>query len=230
MNWYLQTGKNSDVVLNTRITYSRNLRNYRFAPTSLKEIEEIENEIKAKIYQIGYNLKFLKLKDMDEITKKSLQEKELITENIRKDKFISHSILINEEENICILINAENHLEIQVFNPGLEIENTFNLAKEVDEKINKNFDIAKSKKYGYLTTMPTNVGTGMKVNIELHLIGLNKTGNLRKILQVVNNFGIDLNQTNMQDIYETLSDRLKEIHDLMKKMKIHPNEENRNKL
>ena len=188
MNWYMQTGKDGDVVLNSKIQYSRNLRNYRYETKSLKEIQEIENMVKNNLASIGYNLKFLKLKDMDELTKKSLNEKGLIDEYSLNDNV---SVLVNDEENICIVINTQNHFEIQVFGTGMELENSFNFAKEIDKKIEEIFDIAKSKKYGYLTTSPMNVGTGLKATITIHLPGLTKTGNIRKISQTVNNFGLN---------------------------------------
>ena len=204
MNWYLQSGKNSDVVLNTQITFSRNLRNYKFATENQKEIQEIENLIKSNLPSLGYDLKLLKLKDMDKLTKMSLIEKGLIPEDIKEYS----SILINNEENICIIINSNDHIELQVFSAGMEIENAFNLAKEIDEKLNNTFDIAKSKKYGYLTTSPTNVGTGLIARATLHLPGLTKTGNIRKISKTLNNFGLNFigmylsNQEIVGDIYQ----------------------------
>ena len=205
MNWYMQTGKDGDVVLSSKINYSRNLRNYRFETKNIKEIQEIENLVKNNLPSIGYNLKFLKLKDMDELTKTSLIEKGLIDENLINN---NASILVNDEENICIVINTQNHFEIQVFSAGMELENTFNFAKEIDKKIEEIFDIAKSKKYGYLTTTPMSVGTGMRAIITIHLPGLTKTGNIRKILQTVNNFGLNFTAKYMKnsnvigDIYQ----------------------------
>ena len=205
MNWYMQTGKDGDVVLSSKINYSRNLRNYRFETKNIKEIQEIENLVKNNLPSIGYNLKFLKLKDMDELTKTSLIEKGLIDENLINN---NASILVNDEENICIVINTQNHFEIQVFSAGMELENTFNFAKEIDKKIEEIFDIAKSKKYGYLTTTPMSVGTGMRAIITIHLPGLTKTGNIRKVLQAVNNFGLNFTAKYMKnsnvigDIYQ----------------------------
>ena len=205
MNWYMQTGKDGDVVLSSKINYSRNLRNYRFETKNIKEIQEIENLVKSNLPSIGYNLKFLKLKDMDELTKTSLIEKGLIDENLINN---NASILVNDEENICIVINTQNHFEIQVFSAGMELENTFNFAKEIDKKIEEIFDIAKSKKYGYLTTTPMSVGTGMRAIITIHLPGLTKTGNIRKVLQTVNNFGLNFTAKYMKnsnvigDIYQ----------------------------
>ncbi len=189
-NWYIQSGKDSDVVISTRIRFARNIADYRFNPKK-EEAYEIEKNIEEKANEIGYNLKFLKLKNMDEITKLSLVEKNIISPElaVKEDK---GAILINEEENICIMINEEEHFRIQVFNSGLELENTLNLAIEVDEKIQELFNISKSKEYGYLTACPTNVGTGMRVSVMVHLPGLTRTGNIRKILNTITSFGMEI--------------------------------------
>lgn len=193
MNWYLQRGKDSDIVVNSKVTFSRNLRNFKFGTENLKDIQEIELDVKSKLPSLGYDLKFLKMKDMDMLTKHALLEKGLINEQATENKNNHISILINDDENICIMLNSQDHFEIQTFNSGMEIESTFHLAKEIDEKLDKTFDIAKSKKYGYLTTSPMNVGTGMNAMVTVHLPGLTKTGNIRKISQTVNNFGLSFN-------------------------------------
>ena len=199
MNWYLQRGKESDVVMNCKITYSRNLRNYKFGTQNPKEIQEIEDSVKSNLPSLGYNLKFLKMKDMDELTKNSLYEKGLINETVLEDKKNLTSILINDEENICVILNALDHFEIQIFSSGMELENAFNFAKEIDQKFEKTFDIAKSKKYGYLTTSPINVGTGLKAKVTVHMPGLTKTGNIRKISQTINNFGLNFSGMYVKD-------------------------------
>ena len=217
MNWYMQTGKDGDVVLNSKINFSRNLRNYRFETKDQKDIQEIENLVKTNLPSLGYGLKFLKLKDMDELTKKSLNEKGLIDDNSSND---NASILVNDEENICIIINAQNHFEIQVFSTGMELENSFNYAREIDQIIEKTFDIAKSKKYGYLTTSPMNVGTGLKATITIHLPGLTKTGNIRKISQTVNNFGLNFVAKYMKD-----SNAIGDIYQISNKQTLGASEE-----
>ena len=135
MSWYLESGKNSDVAISTRIRFSRNLQGFKFNLKSKTEIEKLKNKIKENVYAIGYELKFLELKDMDAITKMSLVEKNLISPEYALNKDENGAILINDEENICILINDEDHLKIQVFTSGFELENTLNYAIELDKKI-----------------------------------------------------------------------------------------------
>lgn len=175
MNWYMQSGNDSDVAISTRIRFARNLNGFKFNLTNKDEIEKIENKIKENLYAIGYSLKFFKLKDMDEITKTSLVEKNIVSPDFIVNNNETGSILINDEENICIMINEEDHLRIQVFNSGLDLENVLNLAVELDEKIGEVLNYAVSKKYGYLTSCPSNCGTGLRASVMLHLPALKLT-------------------------------------------------------
>ncbi len=189
MNWYLQSSENSDVIRSSRIRFVRNINGINFK-LGLKDREILENKIKDNIYNIGYGLKFLKLKDMDDITKRSLIEKNLISPTYGMNE--DGSILINDEENICIMIGGENHLNIQVFNEGLELENALNLAIEIEEKIGEILGYSISKKYGYLTKSLNDVGTGLKVSVMLELPALAKTGNLKQILDTIRDFNINI--------------------------------------
>ena len=168
LNWYLQTGKESDVVIASNIRLARNLAQFNFYIKDEEELIKLENLIQENLLQIGYGLKFIKLRDLEKIALHELIEKGLIPKEIVKD-IKRESILINEEENICILINNEDHFRIQVFSSGLELEAITNLCIEIDEKLQSIFLISKSSKYGYLTACPTNVGTGMKLSTILHL-------------------------------------------------------------
>ncbi len=193
MNWYLQSGKESDVVVSSRIRLARNIIEYPFETRcSKKENEEIVDKIKEVLPSIGYGLKILKLKDMDDITKMSLVEKRLVSPDFVMNKNDIGAIAINEEENICIMINEEDHLRLQVFAPGFEIEELLKLMVEIDTKFGKALNYAYNDKYGYLTACPTNVGTGMRVSVMVHLPSLTKTGNIQKVLHIINNFGMNI--------------------------------------
>ena len=102
------------------------------------------------------------------------------------------AILINDEENICIMVNEEDHIRLQVFTSGLDLQNILNLSIELDEKLDQLLNFSFSKQYGYLTACPTNVGTGLRASVMVHLPALKMTGNLGKILQIVNSFGMTI--------------------------------------
>ncbi len=192
MNWYMQSGKESDVAISTRIRFARNLNGFKFNLDKKEDIEKLENKIKDNLYGIGYGLKFFKLSDMDNITKMSLVEKNIISPEFVLNKNDIGSILINDEENICIMINEEDHLRIQVFSPGFDLKNTLNLAIELDEKLGEVLGYAVSKKYGYLTQSPSDCGTALRASVMVHLPGLKLTENIEKVLRAINNFGINI--------------------------------------
>lgn len=213
MNWYLQTGKESDVITSTRIRFARNLQGFKFNLKTKIEIDKLKTKIKENMYSIGYGLKYLELKDMDDITKMSLVEKNLISPEYALNKSDTGAILINDEENICIMINDDDHLKIQVFSSGFELENTLNYAIELDQKIDEILGYATNKKYGYLTSLPTNCGTGLKASVMVHLPALEKTKNIDKVFYTINNFGINIlseygqDNVNSQNIYQISNKR-----------------------
>lgn len=190
MNWYLQSGKESDVAISTRIRLARNVNGYKFNLNS-KELEEIEKKIKENIYALGFGIKFFKLKDIDDITKLSLVEKNLLTPSFALNNK-EGSFLINDDENICIMIGEEDHIRIQAYNSGIDLENTLNLAIEVDEKLEEILGYSVNKKYGYLTSCPNNLGTGLRASVTVHLPALSKTRNVEKVLEAVSSFGINI--------------------------------------
>lgn len=197
-NWYTQTGKNSDVVVSSRIRLARNIKGIPFVTKCKEEdLNKIINIMEEVVNSLGYGLKLFKMDKIDNITKLSLVEKHLIS-----PEFISNSrnvvtqnlkaVLVNEDENICIMINEEDHLRIQVFSAGLDLENLKNLVVEIDEKIDEVCHYSCNEKYGYLTACPTNVGTGMRASVMVHLPALTITGNINKVLQIVNGFGMNI--------------------------------------
>ena len=206
LNWYMQTGKDSDVVISSKITLARNLSHFNFYIKEDEEIQKLENLIKEKSLNLGYGLKFIKLTEIDELTLQELIEKGLITDKViqnKKRKFI----LLNDEENICIVINDEDHLQMQVFASGFELEAITNLCIEIDEKIQTLFNISQNSKYGYLTSCPTNVGTGAKLSTTLHLIGLNKTNNIQNVIRFARQFGMEITQERNLDIYRITNEK-----------------------
>ena len=192
-NWYLQNGKESDVVVSSRVRLSRNLNGFNFLNRCSKEKqEEILEKIKEIVPSLGYGLKFIKLDDLDEVTKLSLVEKNLISPEFVVKNKNAKAIIINDEENISIMINEDDHIKIQVFSAGQELDNLMSLIVEIDEKLGEMVEYAYNKNFGYLTASPVDIGTGMKASVIVHLPALTLTGNLSKVLRIVNNFGLSI--------------------------------------
>ncbi len=194
MNWYLDNGKESDVIVSSRIRLARNLKDFNFKRKLTNDAsEKLLERIKYITPSLGYGLEFFRIKDMDDMTKMSLVEKHIISPELVANKNDEHgAILINHEENICIMINEEDHIKLQVFGSGLDLNGAMGLAKEIDKKLDNTLNFAVSKEYGYLTSCPINVGTGLKASVMVHLPALKLTGNISKILHIVSNFGMKI--------------------------------------
>ena len=192
MNWYLQNGKDSDIAISTRIRFVRNINGLKFSLKTKEEIEKLDEKIRDNLYNIGYGLNFFKLKDMDNTTKLSLVEKNLISPDFIIDNHLTGGILINDDENICITTGQEDHLKIQVFNSGIDLENTLNLAIEIDKKLEEILGYCINKKYGYLTSCPSDLGTGLRASVMVHLPALAITKNVNQLLDALSNFGINI--------------------------------------
>lgn len=192
MNWYLQNGKDSDIAISTRIRFVRNINGLKFSLKTKEEIEKLDEKIRDNLYNIGYGVKFFKLKDIDNTTKLSLVEKNLISPDFIVDNHLTGGILINDDENICITTGQEDHLKIQVFNSGIDLENTLNLAIEIDKKLEEILGYCINKKYGYLTSCPSDLGTGLRASVMVHLPALAITKNVNQLLDALSNFGINI--------------------------------------
>lgn len=193
LNWYLQSGNESDVVGSTRIRLARNIKGFPFVNRyTKKDAIRILEIMEKAVPKLEYGLKFIKLKDLDDITKISLVEKHLISPEFAYNKNETGAIAINDDENICIMINEEDHIRLQILSAGLELENSLNLAIEIDRKLEKLVSYAFNDKYGFLTSCPTNVGTGLRASVMVHLPALSKTKNIRKVLEVVNSFDMNI--------------------------------------
>lgn len=193
MNWYLQNGKDSDIVLSSRIRFSRNIKGISFTTKASEgELKKVYDLMKDVSISLGYGLKFIDLHELDSITRNALAERHIISKNFANSKGKYRAIIINEDENICIEVNGEDHVKIQLFCSGFDLNNLLNLGIEIDKRIETVVPYSYHENYGYLTACPTNVGTGLKASVLVHLPGLSVTKNTRKVLNVVNNLGMSI--------------------------------------
>lgn len=189
MSWYFENGPESDVVVSTRIRFARNISGHKFNSIATNEDREKVLDI-FKNNNVVPELKFIRLSDLDEIMQNSLVEKHVISRDILNVE--SAGILLNADEDVCVMINEEDHVRIQAMNPGLELEKTLKTAEDIDNKIAEKVEYAYSDLYGYLTTCPTNVGTGLRASVMLHLPALRITGRIGRVLDVVNKVNLDV--------------------------------------
>lgn len=217
MSWYLEDGKDSDVVVSSRVRIARNIAGKKFVSTaSDEELKDVLMTIKNS--NIDSDLHFINLSDLDELMKNSLVEKRVISRDLLEMK--ETGILLNDTEDISIMINEEDHLRIQVMKPGFNLDEALSDAIKVDEKISSKINYAYNDKYGFLTACPTNLGTGLRASVMLHLPALRLTGKIEKVLEVVNKVNL-----NVRGVYGEGTEAIGDLYQVSNKISLGVTEE-----
>jgi protein arginine kinase len=192
--WMSKEGPDSDIVLSSRIRLARNFEDYKF-PTlySPDEAREIVGKMEDIIYTSGFNhygsMELLKIDEMQPLQKRVLVEKHLISPQLAEESPYG-ACLLTENEEVSIMLNEEDHVRIQCLFPGLQLTEALNAANEVDDWLEGNIQYAFSEKCGYLTSCPTNVGTGLRASVMMHLPGLILTQQINRIIPAINQLGL----------------------------------------
>ncbi|MGM0603770.1 MAG: protein arginine kinase [Bacillota bacterium] len=182
-------GPEKDVAVSSRIRLARNFSDYLFPNKADKNTKnEIINYIKNDIELFSSdNYRFLLMDQLDSIEKELLFENNFISaEHARKND--KSALVLND--NVSIMINEEDHLRIQIISPGLNLSELWNEIDLLDNNIEEDADYAFSERWGYLTSCPTNVGTGLRASVMCHLPALTLNGKLQNFLGVVGKFGL----------------------------------------
>ncbi|HHV65937.1 MAG TPA: protein arginine kinase [Peptococcaceae bacterium] len=187
--------KNGDVpiVLSTRVRLARNLADSTFPP-DMKETEalKVEEKIAAPLREFdleGERLTYLNLQELSAIEKRVLIEKHLISPAFA-DLGPGRGVAISDSHKFSIMVNEEDHLRIQVLLPGSSLWEAQKYAGIIDDYLEERLDIAYNKKFGYLTSCPTNVGTGLRISAMVHLPALVMTNQAQKVLGALPPLGL----------------------------------------
>ena len=195
--WYEKSGAEGDVIISTRIRLARNLRTCPFP--SRMNAEDRERVISAvqiaiETSPIANEFVLYRLKDLSQITRVSLVERHLVS-----PEFISHpegrAVLLMKDESVSIMVNEEDHLRIQVMCEGFNFEGALQMADRLDTLLGESLNFAFDDKLGYLTQCPTNLGTGMRASLMLHLPALQETGTINRISANLSKLGLTIRGT-----------------------------------
>lgn len=186
----------NDVVISTRIRLARNLKDYPF-PCKLnsqgreKVIEKVRDAVKKSNSPVASDFSFIRMSELTSSQSVSLVEKRLVS-----PEFISETdgraLLISKDECFSIMINEEDHIRLQVITKGLSLEQAYDTADKLDTLLDENLDFAFDEKLGYLTQCPTNLGTGMRASVMLHLPALEKSRAISRIAGNLSKLGLTI--------------------------------------
>lgn len=193
-NWMKGVGPDSDIVISTRIRIARNLRQHPFpllATDSQAEavVQKITDVMGQKEMSAKGPFELVKMEDLNPLEKRVLVEKHLISPNLAQDSR-KGAVLLKEDESVSIMINEEDHIRIQVLMPGFQLTEAWEAGTSIDDIFEKYVDYAFDEKRGYLTSCPTNAGTGIRASVMLHLPALVMTQQISQILQAINQVGL----------------------------------------
>jgi protein arginine kinase len=187
--WLRGSGPQSDIVISSRIRLARNLADFPFiaraTDSDRDEIGRILRERVEKLHVTGRfagQLIYVDVRALEEVDRKFLVERQLISREHAEAEG-ARGVVIDPREQVSVMINEEDHLRIQVMKSGLDLTAAWEQINELDDLIEARVTYAYNDRFGYLTACPTNVGTGIRVSVMLHLPALVITRQIDKVFR-----------------------------------------------
>lgn len=192
--WMQKDGPDNDIVLSSRIRLARNCAQTSFPISGdqekLAEIRDFfQTEYEHATFQDYEDLEFVQISDLTSIERRVLVEKHLISPHLAKRSEVA-AVLISRNEQVSVMINEEDHIRMQLYFPGLQLTNALEKAFEFDDWIEEKINYAFDETKGYLTSCPTNVGTGMRASVMMHLPALVLTQQISRMVPAINQLGL----------------------------------------
>ncbi len=189
VSWLLDSGPDGDIAISSRIRLARNIQGLPFpiasTPGQLEQIQAAAELALKKSTSVDKEYLNLHMSDYSEIEHQILLERRLISsEFVNKGQYTS--LFVKKDESGAIMINEEDHLRIQALCPGLQLFKVWEQINKLDSELEKTLPYAYDSQLGYLTSCPTNVGTGMRASVMLHLPGLVLSGKINAAIQGIN--------------------------------------------
>lgn len=183
--WLRGCGPEADIVISSRIRLARNLADFPFISRATEQDRtQIENALRERILSIeaSGDLLYLDVEELEGVDRQFLVERQLISREHAESQG-SRAVAIDGREKFSLMINEEDHLRMQVMQSGLDLDSVWDQVNRLDDLIEEKVTYAFDEKLGYLTACPTNVGTGMRVSVMLHLPALVITRQIEKVFR-----------------------------------------------
>ncbi len=191
MIWYKDL--KDPIIISTRIRLARNLSKtpftQRLGDAKKQEIRKtLEDSILKSNSTLSKDFELIMLDDTARVEKLRMVEEHMISPIMAEGT--QKSVLINKDKTMSIMLMEEDHIRLQVIMGGMEIDKAYDLADKVDTVMEESLNYAFHEEFGYLTACPTNVGTGMRASVMMHLPALVMTNNIGRVLQSFSGTGI----------------------------------------
>lgn len=183
--WLRGTGPQSDIVVSSRVRLARNLAGYPFVNrAAMRQRLEVLQRSRQQILEgkIADDMIWVDLNECQPMDRQLLVERHLISrQHAKASDDLPRGVAVGLNESVSIMVNEEDHLRVQVLRSGMQLGEAFEQINRIDDCLEKRLDFAFSQKYGYLTACPTNIGTGIRVSVMMHLPALKLTGEIDKV-------------------------------------------------
>jgi protein arginine kinase len=185
--WLRGTGPESDIVVSSRIRLARNLSSFPFTSrASALQKSEIDQLLREKIgkLEVDPRLEYVHLPGLPPLDRQLLVERQLISRELANSEG-PRGVAVAPSETVSIMINEEDHLRLQVIRSGFALDECWQDIDRLDDSLEQRIHYAFSEEFGYLTACPTNVGTGMRASVMLHLPALVLTKQIEKVFRAL---------------------------------------------
>ena len=190
--WFGGSGPLADIVISSRVRLARNLAGHKFLNScSSQEKADILQKLKDALMSLdlGDEVFYVSVDKATELNRTFLVERHLISRHHALTKG-PRGVVIARRESFTAMINEEDHLRMQVFMPGCQLAKCLEQIDHIDDMIEQKLEYAFNPRYGYLTACPTNLGTGVRVSVMLHLPALKMTGQIEKFLNAAKDMNL----------------------------------------
>ncbi len=191
----MEAGPSTEVVLSSRIRLARNLEGLAFPHRMTDQqadqlIRSVEGGVKEiNLMGLSSKVDLYRLADHPSLERQVLVDKHLISPQ-QAQATRGKGVAISEDESISVMVNEEDHLRIQCLAPGLQLRETWRVASLVDDALEQKLNYAFHPQRGYLTACPTNVGTGLRASVMVHLPGLVLTQQAGRLFHNLSQLGL----------------------------------------
>lgn len=182
MTWYISEGKRNDMIISTRVRLARNISTFPFVgKLSRNEAEQIIDLVWEALAPVAKDFTLYQIDKLTPVKQQTLIEKHLISPDLTNGK-IPRAVIINKDESISIMVNEEDHIRIQCLTSGFSPDEAWNIANKIDDLLGETLDFAFHEKFGFLTSCPTNTGTGLRISAMVHLPAIAVSGRIPSLL------------------------------------------------
>ncbi len=224
MSWIEEKGPDRDVVLSSRIRLARNIAGYPF-PTMMKDSDAREIlDVVKRCFSVstpfsGRRYSVTHIKDLPMVDRQVLVEKHLASIDLMQHSDVA-ALIMDDRQRVTIMVNEEDHIRMQCILPGFQLDKAWEMLDRVDDTIEAEVEYSFDDRLGYLTTCPTNVGTGLRASVMMHLPALTVSKQIGAVLQTISKIGLTA-----RGLYGEGSEALGNIYQISNQITLGPSEQ-----